>query len=99
MQTRSLLVRLLAECFAETLYLWLTVDEMEQVVERNNGIYADAPGVCATHDFCDANMVMDSAFNEILGRSPFDSEADADLWSEAWAIAHSRDFILSGEPS
>lgn len=100
MQSRSLVARLLAECFAETLHLWLTAEEMEEVVARNNGVYADEPDICASHDFCDANMAMDSAFKEILGRSPdVGDEADADLWGEAWSIAHSRDFIFSGEPS
>jgi hypothetical protein len=52
-------------------------------------INRDPPrSVCASHDFLDANMVMQEAFEDVVGRSPdSDSEEDAKLWTDAWAQA------------
>jgi hypothetical protein len=60
-------------------------------------------GVCHTHDFCDANMVMDAAMRacgidpdkakDEDGEpiEPFDAEFTA-LWNEAWNIAKGAEF-------
>ena len=55
-------------------------------------------GVCHSHDFCDANMVMLAAFEKIMGKQPsfLDGEEDAaelELWNDAWAIAKAADFF------
>ncbi len=43
---------------------------------------------CATHDYLDANMVMDEAFTTVLGRDmDAGSEDDAALWNAAWDLA------------
>jgi hypothetical protein len=58
-------------------------------IDKRNAAETD-PGVCHSHDFCDANMVMDSAFTKIVGHEldpDGESEADHDIWSRAWAIA------------
>lgn len=46
---------------------------------------------CASHDFCDANEIMDAAFVSVTGRSTipddedaFISEENTDLWNRAW---------------
>lgn len=46
------------------------------------------PGVCHTHDACDANMVMATAFERVMG-GPVDlrSNSQARLWNEAWSLA------------
>lgn len=47
-------------------------------------------GVCHSHDFCDANETMLTAFREVLGREvDFDAEGDADmgLCEDAWNAA------------
>lgn len=51
--------------------------------------YADC---CASHDFCDANMVMFDAFKHECGRevrltSLEGLDEDGPVWNEAWAIA------------
>ena len=47
-----------------------------------------APGICHSHDFCDANMVMHAAFCRSFGNPPGDSDmADDELWNEAWKLA------------
>lgn len=46
------------------------------------------PNVCHSHDFCDANMPMSEAFEDVTGREPDpSSDADARLWDAAWAQA------------
>jgi hypothetical protein len=63
------------------------------------------PGVCHSHDYCDANMAMDAAFTTTHRRSiimPSDVDenpaldpqhvADFKLWGEAWDIAKATDF-------
>lgn len=47
---------------------------------------------CHSHDFVDANMSMDAAFNKLKGRSPeADSQEDMDLFNEAWT--HAKRFV------
>ena len=46
-------------------------------------------GVCASHDFCDANMVMCEAFEIVAGRALGDEISDGDVaaWNAAWNAA------------
>jgi hypothetical protein len=50
---------------------------------------------CATHDFCDANMVMAAAFEEVVGRAMVmddshpEQEAEHRMWGDAWGWAKS----------
>lgn len=44
-------------------------------------------GVCASHDYCDANMVMDEAFTGLFDRSVASTDEDCALWNAAWDIA------------
>ncbi len=48
------------------------------------------PGVCHSHDFCDANEVMAAAFIAAGFAHPADDMADTnvcDMWEAAWKIA------------
>lgn len=51
---------------------------------------------CATHDYCDANMLMLDAFELIhepfFGEDGHSSEAHMRLWGEAWGIAKRTGF-------
>lgn len=38
-------------------------------VRRENGPYSDSP-VCASHNYCDANVFMIDAFRDVMGREP-----------------------------
>lgn len=70
------------------------------IVKERNATPAYGGTICASHDYCDANMVMDSAFRETIGRDAWpegqDAMADADcaLWNEAWSIAK-RDYLTA----
>jgi len=85
--------RALAHEFSRILRDWLTEDEIEQVIERNAEV--DDPAICASHDFCDANMAMYEAFENIMGH-PIDPQkkADASVWDKAWNMAKASDFAV-----
>jgi hypothetical protein len=86
----EILAHAIARAFAANLAEELTADQMAQVVERNKTV---DPGVCASHDFCDANMVMDPAFTQVMRREiDLNSEADCALWGQAWDIALAAGF-------
>lgn len=46
--------------FSQDLHASLGPEQMREVVERNRA--ETAPGVCHSHDFCDANMVIYAVF-------------------------------------
>lgn len=79
----------LADRFAQVLRRWLT-DEQWATMRRRNATIGN--GLCASHDFCDANMAMDEAFTVIMGReiNLEDEHGDNALWNSAWDIAHKR---------
>lgn len=86
----KVLAVVLGEAFANTLGQWLTENAYLEMRIRNRG-YADAgeTGVCASHEFCDANMAMDEAFENLFGRPSVlgddpDGEADLALFNAAW---------------
>lgn len=83
----------LAHEFSRILRDWLTEDEIEQVIERNAEV--DDPAVCASHDFCDANMAMYEAFERVMGH-PIDTrkKADVAVWDKAWNMAKASDFAV-----
>lgn len=64
-----------AKRFDAVLREWLTPAEYRAVLCMNRtAAYAD--GVCASHDYCDANMAMAEALGEFAG--------DDLLWAAAW---------------
>ena len=85
--------------FSEVLRNWLTLEEMDEVILRNANEYKDSD-VCASHDFCDANMAMAEAFDNLGLTTTADIEdcestewiAAQDLWNTAWTIAKISSF-------
>lgn len=66
----------------------LTVGQLALIARLNRHPRYKDTGSCATHDFCDANMPMGAAFEEVIGREPDVAEqADCDIWNAAWGIA------------
>lgn len=83
-------VEALAEAFIKQLREDLGPEKFAEVVARNAAELN--PDVCHSHDFCDANMVMDAAFEE-FGVDPLEygyteedgmSQEVCDLWNRAW---------------
>lgn len=80
----------LADAFSQIIRDWLKHEEMAQVLIRNS---VNPPNVCATHDFCDANMAMTEAFANVAGRNPnLATESDAADWNAAWVRAKNAGF-------
>jgi hypothetical protein len=92
----------LATAFSHVLHEWIG-DRMAEVVKLNGAETME--GVCHSHDFCDANMAMDAAFERAFGYSPLDDEqrdeadggmsvANMELWNAAWDLAKDKGFAL-----
>lgn len=86
----------LARAFGEQIQDSLNVSQFRLVCDMNNG---DTSGACHTHDFVDANVLMQTAFIETFKRDPLDTpdghmtDADLQLINNAWAIAKAADFF------
>lgn len=81
----------IALAFADALRADLAPYQWEAMRARNASPEYGG-GVCASHDFCDANMTMQEAWESVMGRNflPDDAppaDADCALWGMAWAIA------------
>ena len=63
----------------------LSAGDYEEVCHRN-AVAAESGDLntCASHDFCDANMVMCDAMMD-CGQTP-DDDACRDLWNAAWSL-------------
>lgn len=84
---------LLAIEFTRGLVETLDAEKFEEARRRNDA--EPIPGICHTHDFTDPNVLMGSAFEEVVGRADrVDDEADAALWNAAWKIAQEARFDL-----
>lgn len=85
----------IADQFILIINEWLTKGELAKVNRRNK---INDPHVCATHDFCDANMAMHEAFMS-FGIDPLSSEHGpmsdemVYLWNTAWGIAKNQKFM------
>ena len=84
---------ILAHRFADNLRRDLTADEWHEMRRRN---VTAGHGICASHDFLDANMTMHEAWIATFGDEPSitkesatdaEKEADSAFWSRAWDIA------------
>lgn len=81
----------LANEFSKLLRAEIGDVKLAQVIARNK---RKSKGVCHSHDFCDANMVMLVAWNKIVAkRLGPTSEAQTLLWNEAWDIAKHNQFF------
>ncbi len=84
----------IAGAFAAVLRDWLSADQWAEMQARNVD-YSD--GVCASHDFCDANVAMAEAFETVTGREPsvgYDTLADGSPVDPAAAIQADADCAL-----
>ena len=97
------MIEKLAREFSRLLRRDLSDHEMSIVVTKNNG--DSDTSCCHSHDFCDANMVMAEAFENVVGRLPTmtgevernpglekQHQQDFDLWNAAWSMAKANHF-------
>ena len=81
--------------FSELLRKELGEEKIQEVVKRNKAYcvqYGDK--TCASHDFCDANMIMNEALMSLgLKRlGPDLSKTERNLWNGAWSLAKKHEF-------
>lgn len=76
----------------------LTKQEMAEVVKRNRSAKYARTGMCATHEFMDANMTMDEAWRKMFGHGiNLDDAHQVGLWNAAWDVARKSKFTLGAE--
>lgn len=80
--------------FCKELRATLTPEQMREVVARNTA--ETNPNVCHSHDFCDANMVLEAVFKRHDMSIEQEGGLDrwADLWNASWSLAKSRGFDM-----
>ena len=83
----------LARAFSGVLQEWLSWEEMQMVLARNE--MAAYRGCCASHDFCDANMAMNEAFRRLGIPFEFGNDLHDTLWSAAWHLAKQNKFFIN----
>ena len=81
----------LAKEFSRLLREELTREEIVELIRRNIDYRLRGfKGICASHDFLDANMTMVEAFDNVFGFSPFENGMDYEtlkLWNSSWRMA------------
>jgi len=92
----SATVNAIAERFAIELQAELSEKQFAEI-KRRNATEQYSHGSCASHDFCDANVVMENAWNRIahsdLGKVDPESETHQRIWNLAWDTARKRKLI------
>ena len=86
---RSTANRLCSE-FCKKLSIEIGDTNLHEVVNRNR-LESDKK-ICHSHDFCDANMVMEDAFKSLFGKDSGDD--DIHLINAAWDEAKLYEFDL-----
>lgn len=78
----------LASAFFTRLLTEMSLQDWRDMRAANNSVQ---PGICASHNYRDANIDMYEAFQNTFGRDPLAqgsmSDEDASLWSAAWTVA------------
>ena len=83
----------LASAFATILREWLKPSDFDVINAKNYGFMLAGSTACATHDYCDPNEAMWTAFeNEVGHELDLQSSDDMDLVNEAWTIAKDHNF-------
>lgn len=97
------LINQLSDEFSRLIVEAFTADQLAETIAKNNTV--DYAGCCATHDYCDSNMVMNEAFENVMERAfifwddenPETQEqnrADCHLFDSAWMLSKSKNFAV-----
>ena len=81
----------LAALFNDAIMDALTIDEVVEMKRLNREDYAEM-GVCASHDFCDANHYLLASYEEMTGKNCDLTEEDFDIMNQAFDYAHKHFF-------
>jgi len=91
----SVSIDALAREFSRNLKSVLSSEEMKDVVQKNKAEVT--VGICHSHDYCDANMVLHNVFVK-HGMDIADEggrERWGVAWDAAWDLAKSNDFWVN----
>lgn len=81
----------ISDAFSKEVQEALTPEQIAEVIAKNNT--DEYQGVCATHDYVDANMLMDAAFKSVTKREiDLQNKNDVELWGWAWNLSKNRSF-------
>lgn len=97
------LINQLSDEFSRLIVANFSAEQLAETIAKNHT--PEYSGCCATHDYCDANMVMDEAFQNIMNRefifwndekpeTEEQNRKDTDLVNQAWAVSKSKDFAV-----
>ena len=77
--------------FSAFLIKEIGLDKVVEVVRKNK---EDSGDWCASHQYCDANMVMAQAFRVVMGREIDIESDDCILWGDAWKYCQENNFFI-----
>lgn len=81
----------IARTFSQLLKETIGQQKVYQVVNAN--VANPNKDTCASHDHCDANLLMSEAFEKHVGRKPHPTDIDdVAQWNAAWKLAKERLF-------
>ncbi|MDQ6960647.1 MAG: hypothetical protein Q9M27_06400 [Mariprofundaceae bacterium] len=87
-------VEQISKAFSDLLTEEIGLMNMDSVIIENSEPDAD-PATCASHSYCDSNMVMLAAYESIMGTvADFQEDAVVDYWNAAWSMAKKNDFYF-----
>ena len=87
----------LAKTFSRLLLEEVGEEALRTIIALNARYYDEAS--CHSHDFCDANVVMESAARVAgIFREEDEESADLTLWEAAWDLAKANEFYLPPRP-
>ena len=88
----------LAQEFARQLYLNIGIVGVGKIIAKHRNDPNTYATCCASHEYCDSNMVMLAAWCALIGISEEDfspsamSQAQDDVWQAAWTLAKKQEF-------
>ena len=84
--------KMISDQFINIITNWLSTDELIELRIKNKELINSR--ICATHDYCDANMAMFEAFSKCNIEFDPQNNAHIDQWNEAWNLAKLNSFNL-----
>ncbi len=83
----------LAREFARLLKIEVGEDDFNTIAKQTEKYKTAGVDTCVSHDFCDSNMLMNDAFNNLYGEdiNPINA-LDLQLVNEAWELAKEQNF-------
>jgi len=86
-------IDIIADRFSELLAERIGNDNLRNVVDKNNMV--ENLGCCASHDYCDANVIMDKAVKYVGLNMRVNSDLGCYVMNNAWDTAKQSSFYLS----